>query len=445
MLLYYFLVVIAIWLGLLSLRGGLRFAAYVRRELGAPLSDYTPFVSVIAPFRGVEEGLWQNFAALFQQDYPAYQIIFVTDSPDDAALSLLHQLQSDKPQSDKLQFVDDFNKNEPQEFDSTKPYLLQKFAGESHDHLKIIGQVNSQVMFAGPASDSGQKVHNLRHAVSSIDTRTEVIVFVDSDARPHANWLRSLVAPLVDANLGATTGYRWFVASPFHLAGQLRSVWNASIASALGAQRERNFCWGGSTAIRRQTFEKLGIAARWRGSVSDDFTLTSVLHEANLPIKFVPQCLLVSNGECGVHELLEFTNRQLKITRVYAAHLWKALLLGSAQFVLVFFGGFALLFVRWWFGLPSFAILICLGIIFGLGAAKAWIRLQAVKLALANYELSLDGSLPAQLLLWPFASALFLANAIAAGFSRRIRWRGISYELKSAREAVIIGREPDSL
>jgi hypothetical protein len=50
--------------------------------------------------------------------------------------------------------------------------------------------------------------------------------------------------------------------------------------------------------------------------------------------------------------------------------------------------------------------------------------------------------LPGHLLLWPFASALYLYNALAAAFSRRIKWRGITYELKSASEAVIISREP---
>jgi hypothetical protein len=30
---------------------------------------------------------------------------------------------------------------------------------------------------------------------------------------------------------------------------------------------------------------------------------------------------------------------------------------------------------------------------------------------------------------------------VAAGFSRRIKWRGITYELKSPTEAVIISRE----
>jgi hypothetical protein len=32
---------------------------------------------------------------------------------------------------------------------------------------------------------------------------------------------------------------------------------------------------------------------------------------------------------------------------------------------------------------------------------------------------------------------------MAAAFSRRIKWRGITYELKSATEAVIISRESD--
>ena len=42
-------------------------------------------------------------------------------------------------------------------------------------------------------------------------------------------------------------------------------------------------------------------------------------------------------------ELIEFTTRQIKITRVYASHLWLPLLLGSVLFTLVFFGGLVLI------------------------------------------------------------------------------------------------------
>ena len=66
MFVFYFFAAIVIWLGILSLRGGLSFAAYVRRETARPLPDFTPFASVIAPCRGLEDGLRENIAALFR-------------------------------------------------------------------------------------------------------------------------------------------------------------------------------------------------------------------------------------------------------------------------------------------------------------------------------------------------------------------------------------------
>ena len=400
---FYFIAAIVIWLGILSLRGGLSFAAYVRREIARPLPDFTPFVSVLAPCRGLEDGLGDNIAALCQQTYPNYEIVFVIDRADDPALSVIEEIL--KREVDREGFA-------------------------------------ARVVVAGEASDCGQKVHNLRRAVAKVDPRSEVLVLVDSDARPQANWLRSLVAPLVNDELGAATGYRWFIPQGGGLASQLRSVWNASIASALGDREDKNFCWGGSTAIRRATFERLSVSERWRGTVSDDFTLTRVLQEAKLPIHFVPACLVASLGDCTAHELLEFSNRQLKITRVYAAHLWQPVLIGSLLFCAVFFGGLILVIARAILHLPYFTPLALLLVIYALGAAKAYIRLQAVAIALVSYQRQLSRGLPAHLLLWPVASAVYLCNALAAACSRRIKWRGITYELKSATEAVIIAREP---
>jgi cellulose synthase/poly-beta-1,6-N-acetylglucosamine synthase-like glycosyltransferase len=380
----------------------LRFASYVKRETSRPLPEFTPFVSVIAPCRGLEDGLRENLAALFAQDYPAYEIVFVTDSADDPSLGVIQKLIN----------AASFN-----------------------------GRVSTRVVIAGSAIDSGQKVHNLRAAVLETDPRGEVLVFVDSDARTDPNWLRSLVAPLADKRIGAATGYRWFIVNKGGFASQLRSVWNASIASALGERDDKNFCWGGSTAMRRSTFDQLQIRERWRGTVSDDFTMTRVLQEAKLPIHFVPACIVATFGDCAVGELLEFTNRQLKITRVYAPHLWKPLLIGSLLFCAVFFGGLFLVAARAILGLPYALPLALTIVIYALGAAKAYLRLKAVMMILAEYKNELAKSLPAHLMLWPIASALYLFNAIVAAFSRRISWRSITYELKSATEAVIISRE----
>ena len=401
MLVFYFFAAIVICLGILSLLSGFRFSSYVRRELARPLTDYTPFVSIIAPCRGLEEGLRENITALVAQEYPAFEIIFVTDREDDASLNLIKKIIS------------------------------------ANDRAEVA----ARIIVAGDAIDRGQKVHNLSVAVSQVDPRTEVLVFVDSDARPHPDWLRSLVSPLQDERIGAATGYRWFIPERGGFASQLRSVWNASIASALGERADKNFCWGGSTAIRKATFDSLQVVKRWQGTISDDFTLTRVMQAAALPIKFVPACLIASIGDCSTKELFEFTNRQLKITRVYAPHLWKPLLIGSLLFSAVFFGGLVLLIVQAILGAPYLLLLFALLTIYLLGAAKAFIRLKAVAIPLRSYETQLRATLPAHLLLWPCASVLFAFNAVAAAFSRRLTWRGISYELKSAHEAVIIARD----
>jgi ceramide glucosyltransferase len=402
MLAFYFLAAIVIWLGIISLRGGLRFAAYVRSEVSKPLADFTPYVSVFAPCRGLEDGLEKNIAALFHQDYPDYEIIFVSDRADDPSLGLIRKLIEGQPQTHR---------------------------------------VDTKIIVAGPATDSGQKVHNLRTAILRADSRSEAFVFVDTDARPQPHWLRSLVAPLANENIGAASGYRWFIPLHAGLASQLRAVWNASIASALGAGQDKNFCWGGSTAIRRSTFEKLQIAKRWQGTVSDDFTLTRALQEAQLPIHFVPACLVPALDSCTMRELFEFTNRQLKITRVYAPHLWKAVLLGSLLFCLFFFGG-AILVVARAMQHGSIAVpLLLLSITYLLGTLKAHIRMKAVVSLLPMYGKALRRGWIFHLVLWPFTSALYLWNALVAASSRRIKWRGTTYELKSATEAVIIARD----
>lgn len=401
MYIYYFFATIVILIGVQALVNGLRFAAYVRRECARGPQNFTPYASIIAPCRGFDRGLKENLTALFFQDYPAYEIIFVTDDASDACVETIEELSN----------------------------------------LFAASKIPTRLLFAGKASDSGQKVHNLRSAVMQLDTCSQVLVFVDADARPAKTWLRSLVAPLQDERIGASTGYRWFLSGSGGLMSQILSIWNASIASALGERGDKNFCWGGSTAIRRAIFDQLQIRERWHGTVSDDFTVMRVMREAKLLIRFVPACLTASLEDCDFNQLLEFTTRQLQITRVYAPHFWLAALLGGLLFNSIFFGGLVLVLMRLSLGLPVTVPLILLGTIFLLGTAKAYVRLKAVKIPLTGYESELRKSFAAHVLLWPLGAILFLYNAIVAALSRRIVWRGIGYELKSPTEAVIIPNE----
>lgn len=403
MLFFYLLAALVILQSALSLRGGVRYLNFFRRELGAPRALYMPFASVFVPCRGMDQGLRLNLLALFRQHYPAYELIFVSDRPEDPGLEIARQ-------------------------------LARELEGETVARARFV--------VAGKATDSGQKVHNLRAALEEVDSSSEVFVLVDTDARPRADWLRALAAPLADEAAGAATGYRWFLPARGGLASQMRSVWNASIASALGANTRSNFCWGGSTAVRRDTFERLNMRERWRGTVSDDYALTSALQAAGLPVRFVPACLTASVEDCTLPELFEFTTRQLKITRVYAPKLWAFVLVSNLLFVSVFFGGLALAAWRAAAGLSYAWPLVIVSAVFLLGLWKAFFRLRAAALVLEEHHGRLRRDAWAHLTLWPLTAALFLYNAAAAGLSRRIVWRGIGYELKSPTETEIIG--PDA-
>lgn len=405
LLAFYFFAAGLVFLSYKSLRGGIDYLEFFKKEISKSKSDFAPFASIIVPCRGIDQNLEENLSALFRQDYPRYEIVFVVDDENDLAVPTIEKIRKD----------------------------FQRRGAETRRFSKIV--------FSGKTENESQKVHNLRRAVTEISGESEVFVFVDSDARPNENWLGDLIAPLQDKTIGAATGYRWFVQRKGGLATHFRAVWNASIASALGANLKNNFCWGGSTAMRRETFERLEMREKWRGTLSDDFAVTRAMKEAGLRIYFVPQCLTASVEDCNFRELLEFTTRQMKITRVYAAHLWKQSFTGAFLFNLVFVWGILILIFSptnefsFWFALVILALIS----VFSIG--KSWLRLNAVKLVLKNYKKELNAQFWTQNTLWIFSPALFFYNCFRALLSRKIVWRGIEYELKSPNETRILSGE----
>ncbi len=385
-----------VFLSYKSFRGGIDYLNFYKKELAEPPSAFAPFVSIIAPCRGLDEDLEENFNALFRQNFPRYEVIFAVDSETDAAVEIIKRLSR---------------------------------RGAENAEAKLV--------VAGKAEHESQKVHNLREAVLQVADESEVFVFVDSDARLSEDWLRNLIAPLADEKIGAATAYRWFISKKISFASEMRSVWNASIASALGANRKSNFCWGGSMAIRRETFEKIEMREKWRGTLSDDFIVTRTMNEAGLQICFVPQALAVSVENCNWRECLEFTTRQMKITRVYAPRLWKMSFIGAGLFNLVWIWGVFNLFL---YAPDSFAFWLSFAALFLISAfsvGKSWLRLNAVRLVLKDYENELKKQFWTQNTLWIFSPALFFYNSVCALLSRKIVWRGISYELVSPVETLV--------
>lgn len=400
---FYILAALLIFLSWKSFRGGIDYLRYFRKELAKPRSAFTPKVSIIAPCRGMDDGMEANFLAILCQDYPWFEVIFVVDDASDPAV-----------------------------------VVIQAVARES-----IVNAARIEIVTAPRAKESGQKVENLREGVLHAADESEAFVFVDSDGRPSPDFLRSLIAPLESSRVGAATGYRWFVTNKSTFSSEMRSVWNASVASALGENSQSNFAWGGGTAIMRKTFEEFKIRENWRGTLSDDFALTRVLKSVKLDIVFVPRALTASVGDCSLRELLEFTTRQIKITRVYAPHLWAMSFFGSGLFNIVM--GWALLIAilspRNNTTVTAAIVVIATVSTFSIG--KALLRLRAVHLALPQFDGDLKKQAFTQSFLWLLAPALFFVNCVAALFSRKITWRGVTYYLLSASETLVgIRRNP---
>ena len=395
---FYIFAAILIFFSYKSFRGGIDYLNFFKKELAKPKSNFTPFVSIIAPCRGLDEDLERNLTALFRQDFPNYEVIFVVDDEKDEAVK-----------------------------------VIEKVSREGAKNAK------SKIVVARKATESAQKAENLREAVLHVSDQSKVFVFVDSDARPAANWLRDLIAPLKDEKIGAATGYRWFISKKMNFASEMRSAWNASIASTLGANLKKNFAWGGSMAMRREVFENLKIREKWQGILSDDFVVTRAMKAANLPIYFVPQALTATVENCTFGELLEFTTRQMKITRVYAQSLWIQAFVGAGLFNLVMISAVIISInpPATAGGSDIFALFTLILVSF-FSIGKSWLRLKAVALILKEYDNELKKQFWTQNTLWILSSALYFYNCFQALLSRKIVWRGITYQLISPERTSII-------
>jgi cellulose synthase/poly-beta-1,6-N-acetylglucosamine synthase-like glycosyltransferase len=295
------------------------------------------------------------------------------------------------------------------------------------------------VVIAGAPRDCGEKVSNLRAAVQQAGPRFDVYVFCDSDGRPARNWLSHMVAPLGDAKLGAVTTFRWYFQKSRSIWSALASAWNAPAVTYLG-EHTHNFCWGGGTAMRRERFEQAGVYDSWSGSVSDDLSLTHALRHANFPILYAPECLVPCFLECNAAQLVEFTNRQLVILRVYEERLWA---LGGAAHLLycgAVLSGLGIFFFNLFSGLTAMNILLLALVPPVLSMMRGVLRLAAVMELLPEWRSKLLADGWIWTMLAAVAPFLALWNSAVALFTRRIRWRGIRYELISPTQTRIVVR-----
>lgn len=380
--------VLALIQGVITLIDGIRAARHMR-SARQPTAGGTHRVVVFCPCKGIEPEFEKNIRSILEQEYGNFSVWFIVESEEDPAFRTLREMGV------------------------------------------------ARILVAGGAFDCGQKVHNLSYAVEHTPKDADIYVFCDSDARFPRHWLRDLIAPLSRPGVAVATGYRWYVVSRLNIPTLLRSAWNASVVTMLGAHG-RNFAWGGSMALRRETFDRLAVLDHWRGAVSDDYAVTRAIRKAGERIVFVPTCLVPSYGDCGFRELLVFTTRQILITRIYQPRLWWNGLLSQTVFNVAFIG----LILGFRANAGGVPMILWLALYF-LAATKATIRLKAVSAVVQNAGLARFGW--CYVLSVPVVALLFQYNIIRSALTRKIVWRQIGYELLSPNETRILRRPTERI
>jgi ceramide glucosyltransferase len=387
------LVILQIAAGLYLLWQGIQWLIYVRRRLNTDPGFYAPRTAVLCPCRGVEPGLERNLVSLTEFNHQNYEIFFVLASESDPAYSIVKRVASSS-------------------------------------------RIKATVLIAGKPQNCSEKVNNLRTAIEQLPPEFEVLVFVDSDGRPGKSWLHHMVAPLSDSRIGATTTMRWFIPNSNDPATSLLAAWNAGVVSMLGPG-PNNFCWGGGTAIRRPIFEQIGMMDIWQHAFSDDYSLTLTLEQARRPVVFLPECLTPSFVQTDFPGLLEFTNRQVSITRVYCPKMWATAFATHALYCITILLGIFLVLSLTIDSRPAFQVTSLLFFPLLLAAIRGAIRVIGVTEAMPAFRAQIMGQSWIYILLTLLVPFLYLVNFVLS-FGRKITWRGIQYELISPQETRVL-------
>lgn len=392
--LFYLLVLLQILLGAYLLWQCVQWLGYVRRRLHTDPGFYAPKVALLCPCKGTEPGLERNLVSLTEFERQNYEIFFILASATDSARSII-------------------------------------------DRVIKTSRVKAHVVIAGDPIGCSEKVNNLRAAIEQLDTEFEVLVFTDSDGRPGKTWLHHLVAPLGDVRTGATTTMRWFIPNRSNLPTALLAAWNAPAVTML-TEKGKNFCWGGGTAIRRSVFEQSGVLDEWKNSVSDDYSLTAALERTNRSIVFLPECLTLSYVETDFQGLLEFTNRQVLITRVYAEKVWGPAAATHLLYCLTLLFGALLISGDVFAQRPAFHLVTLTFLPLLLSAIRSSLRLIGVTEALPAARSQITGQAWIYVLLTLLVPFLYVVNFANSLLTRKIRWRGVTYELAGPQHTRIV-------
>jgi ceramide glucosyltransferase len=228
----------AVFLGLAML-GVLRFRSDARKQFSsAPDDAHLPPVSVLKPVHGLEARLKENIESFFRQDYPDYEILFAADDANDAALDVVREVCA------------------------------------RHPH------VPSRVLVTGTPwpNPPVYSFHCMAEAAAH-----DILVTTDSDVEVDPSYLREIVPPLLDAQVGMVTCvYRGKNAAGFFSALTAIGMSVEMTAGVLVANllEGMKFGLGPTSAVRKDSLASIGGYSSLQDYIAYDFAIGNLIAKA---------------------------------------------------------------------------------------------------------------------------------------------------------------------
>ncbi len=227
-----------VFLGLVLL-GVLRFHREARRQLhSVPADKQLPPVSVLKPVHGLEARLKENIESFFRQDYPDYEILFAADEADDPALEVVREV------------------------------------------CALYPHIPTRVLVTGTPWPN--PVVYAFHCMAEAAAH-EILVTTDSDVEVSPSYLREIVPPLLDPQVGMVTCvYRGKNAAGFFsgltaIGMSVEMTAGVLVANLLEGMK---FGLGPSTVVRKDSLASIGGYTALRDYIAYDFAIGNLIAKA---------------------------------------------------------------------------------------------------------------------------------------------------------------------
>ncbi len=253
----------------LQIVAGLRYLA-----VKPPAQRDAEPISILKPLAGLDLDLESNLRTFFEQDYPAFEILFALRNTNDPAAGIVTKLQEEYP------------------------------------------KVPSRLLVTGEPLYANAKVFSLEKMVA--EAANDLVVMSDSDVRVTPLLLRTIAAEFHDPKVGvATCPYRAVPGSSFwsrlEATGMNTDFWgSALVARMLEGMR---FAVGPTIAARRDVLNSIGGFTRLKDYLAEDFVIGQFAAEAGHGVILSSYVIEHHIGNAGWKQNVEHRLRWTRSTR----------------------------------------------------------------------------------------------------------------------------------